>query len=51
MLIVEQDECDALVDGVILGKVDRPASRLQQFTVVGFPFVADACAAVRNETG
>ena len=50
MLIIEQNECDALVDGVVLGKVDRPASRFQQFAVVGFPFVADARAAVRDET-
>lgn len=50
MLIIEQNECDALVGGVALGKVDCPASRLQQFAVVGFPLIADAGAAVRDET-
>ena len=50
MLIIEQNEYDALVDGIVLGEVDGPASGLQQFAVVGFPLIADAGAAIRDET-
>jgi hypothetical protein len=50
VLIIEQDERDALVDGVVLGEVDGPASGLQQFAVVGFPLIADTRATIRDET-
>jgi hypothetical protein len=49
VLIIEQNECDALVDGVVLGEVDRPAACLQQFAVVGFPLIADTGATVRDQ--
>lgn len=48
--VVERGQRDAFVRGIFLGETDRPAPRLPQLIVVGFPLVADAGAAVGEQT-
>lgn len=50
-VVIERNKRDALVGGVLLGEADRPAARLPELIVVGFPLVGDTGAAVGDQAG